>query len=310
VSVTIPCVAGPYTSVPCKLTLLANRTRVDPRPGTQYGITGPDDQRFEFNFGSIRSIVTSTARDDSGTFESPTLRDERYLPFEGAGVISSWRLELPPDFPPFDYRTITDFILTIRYTSRDGGDILRDLASKKLGDALKNMQVQTGRTGLIHGFSGRHEFVDAWQAFAYMPDTQAGDQVLSFPISADRFPAFTGLKPLKINRVLMALIPSPGIAYDDSDRVQVTVTPPTGAAFGLTLKTQLNRAGGLPVDEAALLAPVNVVASADPPPKPWKIDVTHVSDNLARTVSIGGADVSRIDPAKVNDVAILFSYSI
>ena len=188
--------------------------------------------------------------------------------------------------------------------------MLRDLASKKLADALKSMQVQTGRTGLIHGFSGRHEFVDAWQAFAYMPDTQAGNQVLSLPISADRFPAFTGLKPLKIGRVLVALIPSASVAYDDSDRVQITVTPPTGAPFDLTLKTQQNRAGGLPVDEVALLSPVNVAENADPPPKPWKIEVTHISDNLARTVSIGGADVSRIDPAKVNDVAILFSYSI
>ena len=34
--------------------------------------------------------------------------DERFLPFEGAGVISKWRLELPGQYPQFDYSTISD----------------------------------------------------------------------------------------------------------------------------------------------------------------------------------------------------------
>src|SRR5206468_4031582 len=54
VSVTVPCITGPYTSVPCKLTLLAIRTRVDPRPTPQYELTSPEDQRFEFNSGGVR----------------------------------------------------------------------------------------------------------------------------------------------------------------------------------------------------------------------------------------------------------------
>ena len=36
------------------------------------------------------------AQNDSGLFE-PNLRDERYLPFEGCGAISSWCLELPKE---------------------------------------------------------------------------------------------------------------------------------------------------------------------------------------------------------------------
>ncbi|MBA3494224.1 MAG: hypothetical protein H0T87_08970 [Gammaproteobacteria bacterium] len=39
-------------------------------------------------------MVTSSGQDDSGLFET-NLRDEPYLPFEGAGVISTWRLEMP-----------------------------------------------------------------------------------------------------------------------------------------------------------------------------------------------------------------------
>jgi len=315
VNITIPCVTGPYTAVPCKLTLLANRTRVDPRPTPQYALTGPEDQRFEFNSGGVRSVVTSTGRDDPGAFEF-NLRDERYLPFEGAGVISSWRLDLPGDLPtdfrPFDYRTISDVILHVRYTSREGGDALRDATTKKLVDALKTMEVERGRAGLFRGFSGRSEFPDAWQAFAHMPDGQAGTNVLTLPIIANRFPAFTSGRSVKITRILVALVPAPGIAYDDNDLVTLTLTSPMGAVQPLTLKLQPNRAGGLPVDEVALPAPVVVAApkSGDPAPLPWKLEVTHISANLARTVSLNGANVARIDAAKVSDVVVLCAYGV
>jgi hypothetical protein len=315
VSITVPCVTGPYTSVPCKLTLLANRTRVDPRPTPQYALTGPEDQRFEFNSGGVRSVVTSNGRDDPGAFEF-NLRDERYLPFEGAGVISSWRLELPGDLPtdfrPFDYRTISDVILHVRYTAREGGETLRDAATKKLADALKAMEVDRGREGLFRGFSGRHDFPDAWHAFAHMPDGQVGNNVLTLPITANRFPAFTSGRPVKISRILVALVPAPGIAYDDNDLVTLTLTPPTGTAQALTLKVQPNRAGGLPVDEIALPAPALVAAPkpGDPAPTPWKVEVTHISANLARIVSLNGANVDRIDAEKVIDVVVLFAYTV
>ena len=77
-----------------------------------------EDPRFTDNFGAIQSIVTSSAQNDSGLFET-NLRDERYLPFEGAGVISEWRIELPGDFRAFDYEP--DVVLHLRYTARDGG---------------------------------------------------------------------------------------------------------------------------------------------------------------------------------------------
>ena len=61
----------------------------------------------------IASIAVSTGQNDSGTFEL-NFRDERYIPFEGAGAISKWRLELPSDFRQFDYDTISDAILHLR----------------------------------------------------------------------------------------------------------------------------------------------------------------------------------------------------
>ena len=57
---------------------------------------------------------------DSGMFET-NLRDERFLPFEGAGAISTWSARRSAEIPAFDYSTITDVILHVRYTARDGG---------------------------------------------------------------------------------------------------------------------------------------------------------------------------------------------
>lgn len=98
-----------------------------------------EDCRFSDSFGAIQSIVTSSGQSDSGLFET-NLRDERYLPFEGCGVISEWRIALPRDFRQFDYDTISDVILHIRYTAREGGDPLRAGAIHRLKQLVNDAQ--------------------------------------------------------------------------------------------------------------------------------------------------------------------------
>ena len=94
VSLTIPCVVGPYTSINCTLTLLSNTTRITSTPANPYAeIEDGEDARFVTNFAALQSIATSHAQNDSGMFEL-NFRDERYLPFEGAGAISRWRIRL------------------------------------------------------------------------------------------------------------------------------------------------------------------------------------------------------------------------
>ena len=51
-----------------------------------------------------------------------TFRDERYLPFEGAGVISNWELKLPNKIRSFDYNTISDVIIHISYTTEESSE--------------------------------------------------------------------------------------------------------------------------------------------------------------------------------------------
>jgi len=176
-ALSIPCVSGTYTTVACKLTLLSDTVRIDPAPGSSHGPTGPNDTRFVTTSGGTQPIVTSTAQNDAGLFEV-NLRDERYLPFEGAGVISQWKLELVPEAQQFDWATISDVVLHLRYTARDGGEQLRKPAADGLKKALQ---------GGVRLFSARSEFPDALAAFVN-PPPNSPDQTLTIQLSDADFP--------------------------------------------------------------------------------------------------------------------------
>src|SRR5690606_9594261 len=126
VSITIPAVTGPYTTLACTARLLRSSIRRQSTllNGQYTRDLDNDDPRFSDNLGAIQSIATSSGQNDSGLFEF-NFRDERYLPFEGAGVISRWHLEMPGEFRQFDYDSISDIILHINYTARQVGGTLR-----------------------------------------------------------------------------------------------------------------------------------------------------------------------------------------
>ena len=170
VAVSIPCVTGPYASVNCTLTLLKSSIRKTQilRDGV-YAREDAEDDRFNDYFGSLQSIVTSSAQNDSGLFET-NLRDERYLPFENSGVVSEWQLQLPADPSKddpaqFDYNTISDVILHLRYTAREGGGLLRNGAITRIKELMDEAQA----AGSIRLFSLRHEFPTEWAKFQSQP---------------------------------------------------------------------------------------------------------------------------------------------
>ena len=161
VSITIPCVTGPYASLSCKLTLTKSTLRTSPLVGDGYQRrTDRTDDRFVDYFSATQSIVTSSAQNDTGLFDA-SHSDERLLPFEGSGVESTWMLELPGKFRQFDYATVGDCILHFHYTARDGGAPLRDAAVTNLGSLL-NAQDDAPLALLL---SLRHDFPGDWAAF-------------------------------------------------------------------------------------------------------------------------------------------------
>ena len=165
VGISLPCVVGPYTSVSAKLSLVSNRYRKNTNPdngaATGYLEDTGNDERFVYNVGAIQSIAASNAQNDNGLFEL-SFKDERYLPFEGCGAISAWRLELPQEVRQFNYNSISDVILHVKYTAREGGSILRGLAETSLKDRLNEIKQQLSQTGLHVALNLKQDLASEW----------------------------------------------------------------------------------------------------------------------------------------------------
>ena len=66
-----------------------------------------------------QQIALSQGVNDSGLFELK-FEDARYLPFEGTGAVSSWQLSIPDKANPNVLASLTDVIITLRYTALAG----------------------------------------------------------------------------------------------------------------------------------------------------------------------------------------------
>ena len=186
VALSLPSVVGPYTSVNCTLSLLRSSVRKSPVAGPAYARQGPEDDRFADYAGAVQSVVTSAASNDSGLFET-NLRDERFLPFEGAGAVSSWKLDLPGDHRAFDYATISDVILHVRYTARQGVNPV------EVKTALDELFAEAGAADLALLLSLRQDFPTEWSAFV-----NGGGAPFTATIRKDYFPYFAQDEAIKI----------------------------------------------------------------------------------------------------------------
>ena len=267
VSVTIPTVTGPYTGVNCKLTLLKNWMRKTSAKNTPYG---EDDQgydsRFAYDVVPIEAIVTSSGQNDAGMFEA-VLRDDRYLPFEGAGALSRWRIELPRETNAFDVSTISDVVLHVRYTARDGGKLLRDAAQAAV--------VTAQRTGLQKLVSLRTEFPAAWSAFMN-PPASATEQELEFTLTQEMFPYLYGGNP--INATAVSVLSKWSAAYPGpEDALAVELDAPGWAPQTLTLNMSL-KFGEVAWDELKVM---------DSPPAEFPLAALGMWKLVAKSADIG-----------------------
>jgi len=156
VALSVPCVVGPYTGVSCKLSLMGSGIRRRPGDGIERVLCPAE------------AIFTSSGNNDSGLWE-PNLRDERYLPFEGAGAVDSeWRLDLPATVRQFDYTTISDVVLHIRYIAEPG--IERTKAEKDLAEKLHDAKKMGGAIWVYTSL--RSDLSDQFAALAYKPGGQ------------------------------------------------------------------------------------------------------------------------------------------
>ncbi len=184
VRITIPCITGPYANISARLTLLKGEIEESDKVAPIVIAIAKDT-----------SITTSSANNDAGLFEL-NFHDERYLPFEGAGAISEWRLELPSLLRSFNYDTIPDVLIHLSYTSLDGD---RFYAETKLVNALT---AYATNDGLFRVFSLRYDFPDS---FATLLAQTA--QYTDFNVEKHHFPYILSQKTLAITETKIYLKP-------------------------------------------------------------------------------------------------------
>ena len=304
VAVSIPCVAGPYTSVNATLTLVEAVVRtVAPSTGYQScawpNPTGPGVISSPTS-GAPPVIATSGGQNDAGLFEV-NLRDERWLPFEGQGAISKWTLTLDRRDNSFDVNSVSDIILHLRYSARSGGDVETVRAAVKPGGA---------RSMLI---SARSAFGDAYYRFFNPSDAGATAQTLTLPLTSSVFP-FSNLGTPSLTDVTVVIVPAQPLASGTATALgglpwtfgpssslappAVTFTPltgpPPGNAMANALQSGAIAESGVPGALALTL-----------PLKDKNGDST-LPDSLKTTVN----GQALLDPKLVSDIVFIVRYKL
>ncbi|HSD46471.1 MAG TPA: hypothetical protein VLB87_07600, partial [Pyrinomonadaceae bacterium] len=254
-----------------------------------------DDERFIENNIPVKAIAGSTAQNDSGVFEL-NFKDERYLPFEGAGTISDWSLELlndppannpdpgTPDFGrplrQFDYSTITDVIVHVKYTAREDAGLFKNNAVSHLRDYFS----QDESTHSMRVFDLRQEFPAQWHRFLH-PANPADPNVLEFEVSSKLFPLKDAGKTLKINTIWLVSRTSTAGPYE------VEMNPPLPA--GARPLTSMAQFGGLHADINDLVA-AGIALEVVPgdPPVAWRLRMNGPGGNLVVDPSTNEMEVS------------------
>lgn len=291
VAVTIPCVVGPHSRVNCTLTLLGSKVRTDPKVDGGYPEVGDNDQRFRYDLvPASTTIVTSTAINDTGAFP-PDSRDEQMPPFEGAGVVSTWQIDMPVDTNDFDLSTISDVILHLRYYARDGGQLLRDGARKAVIDKLP-------RTGLVRVVGLRRDRPDLWSRFNPVSST------VSLDLIADMFPFWARRRELTVtvSQIEVVLVPTPALAAQINAKT-VTLNAVTvsrlrsGAATTLPAGGWAAHFGGIAFDATT---------------NPAKESKLLLGDRCAIALSASKTAAAKPDEqvAGYEDIFIAFHYSV
>jgi hypothetical protein len=221
-------------------------------------------------------MVASSGQDDSGVFEL-NFHDDRYLPFEGAGAISQWALELfsdaaSPDFGrplrQFDYGTITDVIMHIKYTAREDAGVFKKDAIAHLRESLE----ENGSAPSLRLFDLRHEFPSQWHRFLNPADPTKGN-VFELEMKPELFPWRDAGKTLKIETVFLLA------RCTNSGSYSVWMSPPLPPAAAppdpnKVALARVSQYGGLHLGRKDVSA-LGVEVSPTDAPTTWEIRVAR-----------------------------------
>jgi Salmonella virulence plasmid 28. len=279
VRLTIPCVTGPYTNVGATLSLTSSQIRMDAKLGNAELKDVPKSR--------TTAIATSTAQQDAGVFQL-NFRDDRYMPFEGAGAISSWKLDLPKSFRQFDYQTINDVIIHVNYTA-EYDELFRDKVEEQ-NDTIEGTLTQVLKDNpMSRSISLRQEFSTDFHRLTVQPT----DTEVLLRIAQKHFPFFLNGKPLKVTKSKLILVTPEGQTANGVG-ISINGANQTGFTRDATL-------GNLYAKDLGNLLGTGVI-------KDHTVRVT-ASGDLAPTAPPAGP-VAAFDPDKLLDLVLYMEYQL
>ena len=269
--------------------------------------------RFIENNIPVKAIAASNAQNDSGIFEL-NFRDERYLPFEGAGAISEWSLELFNDLPAnnpdpahpdfgkplrqFDYRL--DFR---RHAARQIHGERRRWARSRTAQSriFGTTSARTGQRRLCACSTCGRTFLSQWHRFLH-PTAPTNGNIFELEMSPTLFPVRDLGKTLKINTIWLLA------RCADAGSYGVVLTPPLPepppAGSNTVTLTPSNQFGGLhfgqkPEDPAESALGIEIEPAGTP--ITWRLRMTRP----------GGGNLQE-DPVthaiEVEDILLILGY--
>ena len=157
VEVTFPAVLGHYQDTCAILTQLSSTIAVKQVLTSLDYLYAPDAARtpldIKLNLRNSQQIVVSQGIEDSG---GNMQQDERYLPFEGTGAVSKWRLELPMGKDHTQQvltKSLTDIIIRVRYLAFAGNTaytqaVIEKLKASRVNAGLPALPGQVGSSSI------------------------------------------------------------------------------------------------------------------------------------------------------------------
>jgi hypothetical protein len=277
VSVSVLCEADAFTNLNCSLSLHSSEMRISNLAGPGYAKDGDADTRFIVQPGSGETIATSHGEYDNGLFVLK-FDDDRFLPFEGAGAISSWDITLLREHNPFDYSTLTDVILHVSYTAQDGGGQLGTAAKAHLDDILPDNGM------LLVGL--KQSFPTAWENFLN-PTPPGSEQVFACVITKEHYPFLARSREIDLTGV--GLVVSGNHSGNYMARVEIPGQPVTDCM--LTKDAGLNNVHHKP----------DVFEGSAPGTGAFSI--------MVRRDTSGSNDFSSLPPDDLDDAYLILSYA-
>lgn len=225
---------GNPVDVNATLTQLGHKTVLTPDPKVVKYLLDPKGSQpaaLRTDWRASQQVALSQVDDpgaNNGLFE---LRydDDRYLPFEGTGAVSTWRLEISGACPT----TLQDVVVTVKYCAQSGGDVFANAVKGMLKPYPAARYLDVAR-----------EFAEEWEEFK-----ANGDQSLTLPVTPALFPHIKGHQ---INSVYPkydltnggeARFTLNGLALNDGKLLPtpgLTVNGPTGGGWKLQLDGDKN----------------------------------------------------------------------